>query len=93
MHTYIYTHIPCIRECVVKAEGCETSLKYTYINLQRKIRKTFCKNITNNVYCFVNTFGWVMKPNLLLIHREVIVACPEIHNSHRNTVRGPNVEF
>ena len=33
-----------------------------------------------------------MKPNLLLIYRDVIVACPEIHNSHRNTVRGPNVE-
>ena len=40
----------------------------------------------------MNTFVWVIKPNLLLIYREVIVAYPEIHNNHSNTVRGPNVE-
>jgi len=64
-----------------------------YINLQCKIRKTLCKNIVNNVNCFVKTFVWFIKLNLQLIYIEVIVAYPEIHNNHRNTGRGPNVEI
>ena len=75
-----------------KTVECGTNLKYTYINLQCKILKTFRKNIINHVYSSVNTFVWVIKPNLLVIYREIIVAYPEIHNNHRHIVRWPNVE-
>jgi hypothetical protein len=52
---HIYTHIPWIHKCVIKAVGCGASHKYTYTNLHYKILKTFQKNIINHLYTYTNS--------------------------------------
>ena len=34
-----------------------------------------------------------LKPNQLMLHREIIAVCSEIHTKHINTVCGQNVEL
>jgi hypothetical protein len=35
----------------------------------------------------------VIKPNQLMVCREIIAVCSEIHTKHTNTLCGQNVEF
>ena len=37
--------------------------------------------------------GWVIKTSQLMLYREIIAVCSQIHTKHTNTLCGQNVEL
>jgi len=56
----------------------------TVVSFVRQLRLT---------YSTVNTLRLVIKTSQLMLYREIIAVCSEIHTKHINTVCGQNVEF
>jgi hypothetical protein len=46
-----------------------------------------------SVNCAVTHSVSVIKTSQLMLYREIIAVCSEIHTKHKNTLCGQNVEF
>jgi len=53
----------------------------------------FSFNIASSPYRAVNTLGLGLKTSQLMLYREIMAVCSEIHTKHINTVCGQNVEL
>jgi hypothetical protein len=58
-----------------------------------KIKKNLNYVKRFNSYRAVNTFRLGYKTSQLMLYREIIAVCSEIHTKHINTLSGQNVEF
>jgi hypothetical protein len=61
------------------------------VSEKSEIYVTFVQNFSS--HCAVNTSVSVIKTSQLMLHRETIALCSEIHTKHINAVCGPGTEF
>ena len=71
------------------------SLELTHVSAVREERLAGmqCTGIRESPYRAVNTLRLCYKTSQLMLYREIMAVCSEIHTKHINTVCGQNVEL